>query len=283
MSVTSTPVSHASSDVGQKSKIAGANATLLFILAYLTADGLYRLATIGVAAALGIPGVWHFSAIRFRLADAEWWRTAVVAVYGAGPLACLALAGGAAWWFWQRARFKRGLFKQYLLWLTLHGLNLFFGALVADTFTQNGFWYVPSWLFLAGNIVNVALAFIFGLVLPVLGYLAAPLFLQSHDSRTLMRYEHRRRLLLTTLLAPWLLGSVILCLAKYPDLSVNERLHLSTLLLALLPLALACSNELFEFTIEAPQKTRLAWGLAVLMALLLGAGRVVLGHGLTFG
>ncbi|GAB2942292.1 hypothetical protein GCM10027048_03570 [Hymenobacter coalescens] len=283
MSITDTPPAAAATDARHKALIAGANATILYLLAYLTADTAYRLATVATAVQFGIPGVWRLGRVQFRMADTAWWRSAVVAVYSAGPVLCLLLAVGAWLWFWQRARFQRGLLKQYLMWLVLHGLNLFFGALVADTFTQSGFWFVPSWLFLAGNAPNVAVAALFGLLLAVLGYLAAPLFLQSHDSRTLMRYRQRPRLLLTTLLVPWLLGSGLLAAAKYPELTANEWLHFVTLLLALGPLALASANELFEFTVPVPQKTRVAWGLALALVVVVVVARVVLGRGVTFG
>ncbi|GAB3825819.1 hypothetical protein [Hymenobacter jeollabukensis] len=283
MSVTDTSLQSSSTDIGQKTLIAGFNATLLFILAYLTADTAYRLATVLMARQLHIPGVWELSRVKFLIADSSWWRQAVVAVYSVGPLVCLVLGVVAALWFWQRARLRRGLLKQYLLWLVLHCLNLFFGAMVADTITQSGFWYVPSWVFLAGNAVNVAVAVLSGLALLALGYLTAPLFLQSHDSRTLMRYGQRRRLLGATLFAPWLLGSALIGLAKYPDMSTSEWLHLATLVVALVPLAVGSSNELFEFTVDMPQKTRVASGLLVLVVLVLVLVRVVLGHGLHFG
>lgn len=283
MPLVDSAVPSAPADLAPKTRIAFLNATVLYVLAYLTADTLYRLATILMARQLHIPGVWRLSRVQFLIANQAWWRQAIVAVYSVGPLVCLLLAVLAALWFWQRARHRRGLQKQYLLWLLLHCLNLFFGAMVADTMTHSGFWFVPSWALLAGNAVCVAVAVLCGLLQVALGYLAAPLFLQSHDSRTLMRYEHRRRLLLAALLGPWLAGSLLLAAAKFPELSINERLHFATMLLLLAPLALASSNELFAFTIEEPQKTRAAWGLAGLLLLALVVGRLVLGAGVHFG
>jgi hypothetical protein len=284
MPLTQPTTLEASQTLGDKSRIAALNATFVYVLAYLTADTLYRLATVLTAAQFRIPSLWRLGRVQFRIADPEWWRAAIVAVYGAGPLACLLLAVGAGVWFWQRARYRRGLLKQYLFWLVLHGFNLFFGALLADTFTRSGFWFVPAWLFMSRYAAaTLAPALLAGLVLVVLGYFATPLFLQSHDSRTLMRFKQRRRLLLSTLLAPWLAGSVLLAAFRYPELTMNERLHFLTLLLALGPIAFASLNELFDATIDAPQKTRVAWGLGVALALVLLAGRLVLGHGLHFG
>lgn len=270
-------------ELGQKTRVAFLNATVLYVLAYLTTDWAYRLVTVLMARHLRIPSMWRLSQVQFLIPNPAWWRGAVIRVYFIGPTLCLVLAVVAGLWFWQRQRFQRGLLKQYLLWVVLHGLNLFFGAMVADTVTQSGFWYVPSWLFLAGNVPNVATAVVFGLILMALGYVLAPVFLQSHDSRSLMLYENRRRLVLATLLGPWLAGSLLLTLFKLPQLTLNELLHFSTMLLVLAPLAFASLNELFEFTIEAPQRTRVSWGWLVLMLGLLVGMRLVLGPGVQFG
>jgi hypothetical protein len=283
MALTDTPSLPSAQTLRQKTLVAALNATMLYVLAYLTADTLYRAATVATAVQLRIPVTWQLGQLWFRLADADWWRSAVVAVYAAGPLACLLLTLLAGAWFWQRARLRRGLLKQYLMWLVLHGLNAFFGAMVADTFTRSGFWYVPTWLIMAGPVLTGFIAFFCALILAAVGFFAAPLFLQSHDSRSLMRYEERRRLLLATLFVPWLAGSLILAALRLPELSTNEQLHFATMLLAIGPLAMACTNELFEFTVPVPQKTRAAWGLVVLVLLLAVGLRLVLGHGLRFG
>ncbi|MCB2410062.1 hypothetical protein [Hymenobacter lucidus] len=264
----SAPAPAVSYSASTKTTISALNSTIIYLLAYLLVNGLHQLATVRMAVRLGIPGVWRVSSIRFSISDPEWWRTAVLAVYGVGPAVCAVVGLAAALWFWKRERGKRGLRKLLLVWIAFHACNLVLGAMVGDTFTESGFWYVPSWLFLAGNIPNIIVAVLCGLLQMVVGYFAAVGFLQTHDSITLMQYQNRRKLIFATILVPWVAGSVLLALFKYPDLSLNERLHFGTMGLLLLPLALACSNELFEFTVKAPQKTQLASGWLVLTLLL---------------
>lgn len=275
-------VSRTSAESG-KAAITALNSVVLYLLAYLLVHGLHQLATVSMAARLGIRSVWHLSRIQFQLTDAEWWRGAVVAVYGAGPAVCAGLGVGAFVWFARRARGRTGLFKLFLLWVALHACNSVLGAMVAGTLTESGFWYVPSWVFLAGNVPNVIVAILCGLVQLGLGYFAAFPFLQCHDSRLLMKYQHRRRLLVTTVLVPWLGGSALLALLKWPDLSTNEELHFLTMALLLAPLSLACANLLFENTVRAPRKTRVAWGLVAMLVLLVLAWRLVLSRGLLVG
>jgi len=126
-----------SSDSG-KTTIVAVNTTVLYLLAYFLVQGIYQLVTLSMAARLGISGVWQLGQLQFRIADAEWWRMGVLAVYGIGPVVCAGLGLVAGWWFWQRARHRRGLFKQFLLWVMLHAANLSLGVFVADTLTQSG-------------------------------------------------------------------------------------------------------------------------------------------------
>lgn len=271
-----------SSSTSSRITITTLNSTVIYVLAYLLAQGAYQLATVAMARRLSIPGVWHLSSIRFSITDPEWWRSAVLAVYGIGPTVCTLLAVGAGLWFWLRARQQKGLLKLFLLWLALHSANLVLGALVADTFLENWAWYIPSWLFLAGNIPNVVLAVVAGLLQLVLGYFAAIAFLQSHDSITLMLYTNRRQLIVAGILVPWVAGSLLLAALKWPELSRNEALHFLAMGLLLIPMAVKSAQELFEFTIPEPKRTQLAVGLLALLGLACLAWRLVLGSGVNF-
>lgn len=253
-----------------KTKVLALNSTVLYLLAYLLVQGAYQAATVGMALRLSIPGVWRVSSIRFTLADAQWWRIGVLAVYGAGPAVCALIGLGAALWFWLRARQQPGLLKLFLLWVALHACNLVLGALAADTLLENWAWYLPSWLFLAGNLPNIALAVVAALLQLVVGYFATIGFLQSHDSITLMQLEYRPQLIRAGLWAPWLFGSLALAALKFPDITRNELLHFLTMgLLLLLPLALHSRSELFDQTLPRSRKTYPAWdlvGLTLLVA-----------------
>ncbi|QNH60526.1 hypothetical protein [Hymenobacter sediminicola] len=271
-----------SSDSG-KASIVAVNATALYLLAYLAVQSAFQLATVATAAQLGIRGTWQLGRLQFRMADSEWWQAAVLAVYGIGPVVSLGLGIGALWLFWKWARRRRGLLKLFLFWMILHACNLSLGALAADTLTQSGTWFVPSWLFKAGNALNVIVALLAAMLQMVVGYLAAILFLQSHDSITMMQYHNRRRLLVSAVLLPWLVGSAVLLLLHWPTQSLTEQLRYVAMLLLLGPLYMACTNESFEDTIESPSRTRLATGVLLLLSGALLAWRLVLASGISFG
>ena len=250
-----------------KTKVLALNSTIIYVLTYLLVQGAYQVVTVGMARRLSIPGIWRVSSIRFTISDPQWWRVGVLAVYGAGPAICALIGLGAVLWFWRSARHQPGMLKLVLLWVTLHACNLVLGALAADTFLENWSWYLPSWLFLAGNTLNVALAVVAALLQLVVGYFATIGFLQSHDSITLMQLEYRPQLIRAGVWTPWLLGSLILAILKFPDLTQNELLHFLAMLLLLLPLALHSRRELFDQTLPRSRKTYPAWELAALTLL----------------
>ena len=263
--------------------IVAANGTALYVLAYYLVWGLHQATKVAVSHYFQLRGIWDPSAVRYTLADNEWWRTAIIAVYGSGPVVCLVLGLVAFRWYWRSERARRGQFKLLLLWVALHACNAVFGALLADTFTQSGSWYVSDWLFRLGNIMNVALALLAGLAQLGLGYFGAIAFLQAHDSKTVMRYSNRQKMVLGTLVTPWVLGSLFIVLLKQPYLTLQEILHLAMMGLLITPMALGCLNEVFADTVKRPQATRIAWGLIGLAVVLAVVWRLALSPPVVFG
>ena len=280
---TSTLPSPPAEDEKSKFLISAINGTALHVLAYYMVWGLHDMAKVEVSHLLHLRGSWNPSRVVYSLSDGEWWRMAVVSVYGAGPLACLLLGLIAFRWYWKSERAHRGQRKLLLLWVAFQACNAVFGALLADTFTQSGSWYVGDWLLRLGNVVDLMLALLAGLAQLALGYFGAIAFLQAHDSRTVMRYTNRQKMVLSTLVAPWAVGGLLIALAKQPYLTIQETLHLLMMALLITPMALGCLNEVFSDTVKRPQATRLGWGwlaLAVLVALAL---RLALSPPVTFG
>lgn len=253
----------------RKFLIAAANSTAIFVLTYYLVWGLQQAAEVGISLFYGLRGTWNPSQIAYTMADNEWWPNAIILTHGIGPLVSLLLGFVAFAWYWRRERAHRGLFKLLLLWVAFHCCNAVFGALLTDTFIQSGFWYVPDWLFRAGTVVNTLLAVVFGLLQVAIGYYGALAFLQAHDSRTVMQYSNRRLMVVATLVIPWIVGSSAVVLLKIPYLRLQEVLHLVAMGLLVVPMAVACLNELFSNTVRRPQPTYVAWGL-VGLALVLG-------------
>ena len=270
-------------DADKKFRVTLANSTMLYVLAYTFVWAVHQFAKIGLSRYLHLRGTWDPSKIVYTMPDNEWWRLAIIAISGIGPFVCLVLALVAYTWYWQRLRAVRGLFKLLVFWVALHAVNLSLGALLADNFTQTGFWFVPSWVFQMGNVPNVLAGIAAGIGQIVLGYFGGVAFLQAHDSKTVMRYQNRRRMVMYTLILPFVFGTALLSLSRLPDLSLGELLRLLTMGLLVVPLALACLNELFGSTVRGPKNTRVAWGMMGLTVLLLLLWHLFLYPAVTFG
>ncbi|MCI1187663.1 hypothetical protein MON38_09540 [Hymenobacter sp. DH14] len=263
--------------------ISAVNGTGLYVLAYYLVWGVYNAVKVQASHFFHLRGLWTPSRVVYTLGDNEWWRTAVVTVYSMGPLVCLLVGLIAFRWYWRSERARRGQRKLLLLWVAFQACNAVFGALLADTFTQSGSWYVFDWLFRLGNVVNVVLALLAGLVQLGLGYFGAIAFLQAHDSRTVMRYTNRQKMVVSTLVVPWVVGSLFIMLLKQPYLTIQEILHLAMMGLLITPMALGCLNEVFSDTVKRPQATRIAWGLLALAVAIAVAWRLALSPPVVFG
>jgi hypothetical protein len=259
------------------------NATACYLLAWLVVSFIGQAAPVFEARQANIPGVWSLTGVRFILGDGGWRRDSVVAVYGLGPLLLTGLGTGAFALFWLRERHRRGLVKLLLLWLSFHTTNAVLGGLLADTVTQSGSWYVPNWLLGGGGTwPSTVLGLLLAVVQLALGFLAAIPFLLAQDSHTALQFNNRARLIIYTVIGPWLAGSLLLALSKLPHLGVNEVLRYATMGLLLVPLAIGCNQEFSSKTKLLPQPTRVAWGLVGLALLGLLAWRLALGTPVAF-
>ncbi|MDO7852135.1 hypothetical protein [Hymenobacter convexus] len=254
----------------QKFLIAALNSTVIYVLAYYIVWGLHQGAKVAMSKRYLLQGNWDPSRIIFTVADREWSQHSVIATYGIGPMVCLVVGFGAFWWYWKRERARPGLFKLLLLWIAFHACNSILGSLLADSLRQEGFWYVPDWIMRVGNGADTAVALLGGIVQLGVGRLATVPFLQAHDSHTLMQFKNRRRMVLSTLMAPWVLGGIFIALAKQPYFSIHEFLHLLMMGLLLFPLILGCISDSFDLTVQGAQPSHVAWGL-VLVAVVAAA------------
>ena len=284
MEPATSTLSPQTADAGKnKFVISALNGTGLYVLAYYLVWGLYEVVKVLASRYFHLRGLWNPSRVVYTLSDSEWWRTAVVTVYGVGPLMALLVALLAFRWFWSSERAQRGQRKLLLLWVAFQACNAVFGALLADTFTQSGSWYVVDWLFRVGNVVNVVLALLAGLAQLGLGYFGAIAFLQAHDSKTVMRYANRQKMVVSTLVVPWVAGSLFIMLLKLPYFTIQEMLHLAMMGLLIAPMALGCLNEIFSDTVKRPQATRVAWGLVALAIVMAVAWRLALSPPVSIG
>lgn len=264
-----------------KQVIVGLNSTILFLLTYFMCYVAFQGATVVAAMANGIKTELYPGHIKFKLFDSQWEPDAVISTYAAGPVLCLIMAFIFVPLF-NLLKEKRGLKKVFFLWASLHCLNFFFGSMVAGTLVQGGFWYAIRWAVLSNAIAGFV-AFIFFVLLIGIGIMAAPAFLKACDSKTLMKFTNRHKMLLTTVFFPWIAGMAFIIMLKLPDFQLYEGLMFLTMGITLIPVYFLNQHNLFGQTIDSPRKTKIAW---TAFFILLGCAlvfRFTLMNGISFG
>ena len=276
---SSTPVAGPAGPASLQGKglVVFANATACYLLAYQLCTVLYQYAMVQMARREHVPGRWTTGGVRFTITDGEWNYNAVLNVYITGPLLMLLASVLAYILFWKWLRFHRGLAKLLMLWLCFHATNYLLGGLLADSITQSGSAYVPSWLLGTGMGTALVAGLLAGVVQVALGYALGIPFLLAQESRTLLQFDNRPLLIRYTVVGPWLAGSALLVLSRLPLLTTNEVLHYATMGLLLVPLAIGLGLQTLGETPVKPRATHISWGVVALAALAVVAWRVALG------
>jgi hypothetical protein len=192
------------------------NSTGLFLVSYLIIYLIYQLPTILVASVYKIDSVLYFYELYFPVGNASnlWTKTNIIAITLIGPVASGFTALLLFRWV-QLRNIKNHIFRLLLLWVAFQGAAHFLGAFVAGIITDLGFGYVANWLFL-NVFFKILISLVFLSVLSLAGYYSATTALANLPHGR-MKSLHRTVSLISTYLLPWLLGTTLLVLLRFPD------------------------------------------------------------------
>lgn len=255
-----------------------ANNTALYIITFMLIHGLYHGATALVALVFEIKVFYGLSAVRYFKPENNWSIFQVVAVFTAGPAVCLL----AARFFTILLRFvhdKRTFWKTFVFWGILHSINYSVGSVLSGALTHSGVWHAMQWL-LNGQLLITFLA-VWAVPLLLIGGLIFTIpFLKCCDSRTLILYPNRKKLMQTSLMGPWLAGSLILNFQKFPYNTLYEQVLYGTMVFLLIPIYIFSKECLVEVNVDGPRRTRLEWWIILPVLLAVIAYRIALSDGL---
>jgi hypothetical protein len=156
---------------------------------------------------------------------------------------------------------------------------LFLGSWATGISFDEGFGYVPAWLFM--NVfwqIFIALVFLF--VLGLIGYYSASKFLDTSKSAFRVKQENKAKFLLFQAVLPWLIGSLIVVLVKIPNNMPYETGNLVTLMFAVVPVLFnryARPSVSFE---KERKPTKVKWLYIAILLVIMLAFRVGLNDGL---
>jgi len=257
------------------------NSTMLYLAAYILVYLLYQLVVIYAANRFGISGVLYYYDVFWPIGDSSplWFPYyRIILITGSGPFISLIL--GLLFFRFYVPRVKNPVTKLFFLWISLHALNMFFGAFVAGVTTNDGFGYVALWLYM-GIIFRIILSFISLFALAVFGYHAANYFLETAPSPTYLKHEWRQEFLIFQALIPAILGAVIIILIRIP---INPPYHIIILFTLFAAIIAALINDKARpgrvKSFPKNKGRKFMWAYFIVLVALMLFYRVVLSYGL---
>jgi hypothetical protein len=254
------------------------NSTAIFVIAYLLVYLIYQLTVLIVASKWRLDSVLLYYDLAFNDYSPLWTRQNIIITTISGPVICL-LIGLLFYRYLSKRPKVKGFLKLFFLWIGMHGFNLFLGGFASGVSFDQGFGYVPAWLY--WNVfwqIFISLVFLF--VLGYIGYFAAPAFLDTSKSAYRVRPENRARFLLFQVAMPMVIGTIILLLIKIPNNMPYETGTMVTLAFGIVPVFMnrhAKPSISFE---REKKATNIKWIYIILLVAALVIYRIGLNNGL---
>jgi hypothetical protein len=258
--------------------------TAYYVLTFLLIYLIYQAVTIIVATNFNIPVEWNYYRVRFPLSRDSYLysRSALVAIFGSGPVASLLLTFLFLKLFFSNNPSSKS-FQLFYLWGIINGLNFFFGAYIVGILTRTDFVYSTEWLMMNHpydfrELIFTAVSFS---VMLLAGWQITGMFLVSSGSLTLVSHENRLFLIFFQAILPWIAGGILFFLINTPKFYIPFLLKTVTPGLLLLP-SLFTYNSVRNNTILEMGMIRRAyfrWGIVIVAVFLLFIYRIVLNFG----
>jgi hypothetical protein len=265
------------------------NSLVMFILSYFAVYIISQFIIIWVAMSFDYETILFYYKVYYNIDSGDWTADSVKILYSLAPLTGL-LLGTVFITIYSTFKNERGILKLFFLWGFIHGMIMFFGALLMGTLLNKDFGWVIAYLYYrdTGKMIFSILA-IFALV--AIGRGVSKSFLISGNSYfNYVDKSNRKLLLFSQVLLPAIVGSAILILLKFPndlyygslDQALFEGLKLSTIILVLLPVLFTFASFEAIYFDEEPRKIRLLWKFMIAAIVILFLWRLGLASGIEF-
>jgi len=253
------------------------NSTMLFIIAYFLVYFLYQITVLVVASRWRLDSVLFYYDLAFNDYSPLWNRTNIILITLSGPLICLMLAAILMRLVAPRIKEQKSL-KLFVLWVAIIGYNFFLGAFASGVSFDEGFGYVPAWLFM-NTFWKIFLSLIFLFILGLIGYYSASKFLDTSYSLIRIRQQNKIKFLLFQVVLPWIIGIIVIFLVKIPNNMNYDTANLVTLAFAVIPVLFNRGAKPSKEFKNLKKPSRIRWVFVALMIVLLLAIRVGLDNG----
>ena len=250
-----------------------------FFLSYLLVYLGNQLISIYVARDFGIGSTLHYNEVVFHVSTSyHWSKNAILSVSAAGPVISLLIA-----LLIMNYGMKRAVFPPFLLfllfWTGFHCYNAFFGDLIAGSITGSGLGYTLD-LFLWPYIgLYITLTIFATLSMVSIGYRHSRLFLRISPSGSWIRRKNRRIYLLFSLILPWIVGTLVISLIKFPmtptqhnQITLHDNIQGATMIFFLIPAVINNKPEYLKYPGARQTNQRIfsyTWACLAILAMIL--------------
>ncbi|MCD4731676.1 MAG: hypothetical protein K8R74_13810 [Bacteroidales bacterium] len=231
----------------------------------------------------------YYYKIYYNIESSDWTADSVKILFSIMPLTGL-LLGIIFIIIYATFSSETGKIKLFFLWGFVHGMVMFFGALLMGTLLNKDFGWVIAYLYYrdTGKMVFSIIS-IFALI--SIGAIISRSFLISGNSYfNLIDKSNKKYFLFSQVVFPGIIGSILLVFLKIPnsyyyvttDEVFFEIMKLSTLIILIIPLIMTFgtyNDVLFD---EEPRRINLKWQLMIITYLLVIAFRFGFMEGIYF-
>lgn len=266
------------------------NSLVLFLLSYMVIYLLSQLITVWVASTFDYKTILYYYKIYYDIDSHAWNADSVKILYSIMPLNGI-LLGTIFIILYSTFRNEPGNFKLFFLWGFVHGMVMFFGALLMGTLLNKDFGWVIAYMYYrdTGKMIFSIIS-IFALI-AIGGIIAKSFLISGNTYFNFIDRKNRKFMLSGQVIFPVITGTIVLALLKIPnefyygtvDEMYYEFLKLSTLAILVIPLILAFRTYDEIYFDEEPRKIFLNWKVLIITVVVLLAFRYGLVSGITFG
>jgi len=267
--------------------ITSINSTTLFILAFLIVYFFNQYITILTASIFDIPAVLYSYRIFWPLYTYStlYSRIALIVIFGSGPFICL-ITGIVLYRLYIWAKFRFVYLKTFLLWTSIHAVNMFFGAYIVGVITRTGFIYTTEWLFFS-NIFDVEeIIFLITsiVIMLILGFYSTKQFIYASNSPKIIEPKIRFFYILSKVLIPWIFGNLVLYVMNIPNNPVELVFLYVTTVLIIIPVFTNYNLPSLQL-IKLPRihkRIKISWAYLIITVIAIIVIRIILENGIRF-
>ena len=265
------------------------NSITYFFLSYLVIYVVSQLITVWVATSFDYKTIMYYYKIYYNIESDDWTADSVKILFSIMPLTGL-LLGTVFIIIYSTFKDVPGKLKLFFLWGFVHGMVMFFGALLMGTLLNKDFGWVIAYLYYrdTGKMVFSIIS-IFALI--SIGAVISKSFLVSGNAYfNQIDKNNKKYFLYAQVIFPAVIGTVLLVLFKIPnsyyyvttDEVFFEIMKLCTLIILIIPLISTYRSFHDTFFDEEPRKLNLKWKLMIVTIILATAFRYGFVDGIVF-